>query len=108
MELNPTAPSFDLPWTTVDCSFADLSNKLTNCDRCHEPGIFAYDQNFGMFWRGDRQISVQFDPIPENLKLELAAFVRRKRDPSFEVRRMIKSRAIKVVQEFGDNLGEEF
>jgi hypothetical protein len=107
METQAITP-FDIEWGTVSGTFGELSNKLTACDSCHQPGIFAYDQRFGVFWRGNRRIIVNFDPINDILRAELIAYHRRRRDPSLEIRRLIKDRAIRVLQSFGDNFGEEF
>jgi hypothetical protein len=107
METQTIAP-FDVKWGTVNGTFGELSNKLTACDSCHQPGIFTYDQKLGVFWRGDRRLLVYFDPIDDILRAELIAYHRRRRDPSPEIRRLIKDRAIRVAQAFGDNLGEEF
>jgi hypothetical protein len=107
METQTIAP-FDVEWGTVNGTFGELSNKLTACDSCHQPGIFTYDQKSGVFRRGDRRLIVNFDPITDTLRDELIAYQRRRRDPSPEIRRLIKDRAIRVAQAFGDNLGDEF
>jgi hypothetical protein len=105
--IDPIAP-FNVELSIVVGSFDDLSKTLTDCNS-HQPlGVFTPDRNFGFFWRGTKQEMVQFAPIADDLRLELAAYLIRRCNPSPALRQLIIGRSLLVRQAFKDNVGDEF